>query len=476
MTAQQMKGAESLFYSRKRVWLVFGMVLAALTVLGGAIAYRLGGSRSVGDDKPTELPANAAAAALGPPWFRDMTAASGVQFTYRNGEEAGQYTLLEALGGGVALLDYDGDGRLDLFVTGGGSFGGPDKTAIQGRPCKLYKNLGDWKFQDVTREAGLEASWWYTYGAAVADYDRDGWPDLLVTGYGRLALFHNEPDGKDGRHFVDVSAKVGLRDEAWSTSAGWADLNGNGYADLYVCHYVDWSFDNNPICQGQIPGVERDICTPDRFKPLVHALFRNEKGRSFRDVSAEHGFRATGCGLGVVLADLNDDGRPDIYVANDTNNNFLYFNRGDGKLEEKGLLAGVAVDETGKPDGSMGVDAGDYDGSGRPSLWVTNYQGEFHALYRNLGRETFYHQSRASGVTTIGQHFVGFGTGFLDVDNDGWEDLVIANGHVMHHPVGSTLKQRPVLFRNVKYSQRRFFQDISREADPSSRPQRWGAA
>jgi hypothetical protein len=464
MTTPPVAGADPLSRCRARIWLVLACLLI-LAGLAGVLVYRQADSHADKVDQPA-APRPAAPAVQGPPWFEEMTASSGVAFTYRNGEEANQYTILESLGGGVALLDYDGDGRLDIFLTGGGSFGGARNDLIHGRPCKLYRNLGDWKFQDVTKETGLEVvSWWYTHGAAVADYDRDGWPDLLVTGYGRLGLWHNESNGKGGRRFVDVSEKIGLRDGSWSTSAGWADLDGDGYPDLYVCHYLDWSFTNNPICAAQVPGVGRDVCPPQRFKPLVHALFRNEKGQRFQDVSTEHGFKAAGCGLGVVLADLNDDGRPDIYVANDATNNFLFINRG-GKLDELGLRAGVAVGEDGHYNGSMGVDVGDYDGSGRPSLWVTNFQGELHALYRNLGREIFYHQSRAAGVAVIGQHLVGFGTGFFDGDNDGWEDLVIAHGHVLQHPSGSSLKQRPVLFRNVEQQGRRFFSDISAQGGP----------
>jgi hypothetical protein len=399
---------------------------------------------------------------VGRPWFRDMTEASGVQFTCRNGEEADRFTILESLGGGVALIDYDGDGLLDIFLAGGGTFEGPDRKQVTGRPCKLYKNLGGWKFRDVTQEVGLDLPWFYNHGCAVADYDRDGWPDLLVTGYGRLALFHNEPDGKGGRRFVDVTQKVGLNDRLWSTSAGWADLDGDGYPDLYVCHYVDWSWDNDPVCPGYVPGVARDICAPEKFKPLVHALFRNDKGQSFRNVAAEQGFKALGCGLGVVLADLNDDRRPDIYVANDATPKFLFFNRGGWKLEEVGMASGAAMDEAGRPNGSMGLDVGDYDGSGRPALWVTNFQGDTHALYQNLGHETFRHQSQATGVAALGQTWVGFGTGFIDVDNDGWEDLAFVNGHVMRRPLwGLPMKQRPVLLHNVDYQGRRFFKDVS---------------
>jgi len=281
-----------------------------------------------------------------------------------------------------------------------------------------------------------------------------------VTGFGRIELFHNEPDGKGGRRFVAVGEKLGLKDTSWSTSAGWADIDGDGFPDLYVCHYCDWSFANNPVCNAQVAGVARDVCPPQKFKPLTHALFKNEKGKAFRDVSAEHGFKPDGCGLGVVLADVNGDGRPDIYVGNDATNNFLFFNRG-GKLEEKGLAAGVAVDDSGKYNGSMGVDIADFNGTGRPSIWVANFQGELHALYQNLGNELFDHRSRAVGVGSIGMHRVGFGTAFVDVDGDGWEDLVIVNGHVLRHPAASTLKQLPVLFHNTDKQGQRFFKDIT---------------
>jgi hypothetical protein len=414
-------------------------------------------------DRLSDLPA-------GPALFRDVAEESGVRFTYRNGEEAQQFTILEVVGGGVALLDYDGDGLLDIFLTGGGWFDGPDKKTLRGHPCKLFRNLGNWKFADVSKQAGLDLSWPYNHGADVADYDRDGWPDLVVTSFGRLILLHNEPDGKGGRRFVDVTEAVHLKDDSWSTSTAWADLDGDGYPDLYVCHYLDWSFKNNPICEGFTRGVKRDVCEPQRFKPLKHTLFLNakgKKGREFRDVSDEHHFEALGRGLGVVSADLNDDGRPDLFVANDGNNRFLFFNRGNGVLEERGLLSGVAVDEHGNANGSMGVDAGDYNGCGRPSLWVTNFQDQLHGLYENLGNELFNHHSRASGIAAMSVQYVGFGTGFFDFDNDGWEDLIIANGHVMFHPMrGGSMLQKPVLLHNGTYQGRRYFRDVSSRGGP----------
>ena len=394
----------------------------------------------------------------GPAWFRDMSVSSGIDFTYRNGEEANKFAILESVGGGVAMIDYDGDGKLDLFFTGGGYF---DGDVIKGHPCKLYKNLGDWKFRDVTAEVGLDKIDFYTHGVAVADFDRDGKPDLLITGLGRVALFRNE----GGKRFIDVTAKAGLKDDAWCTSAGFADLTGSGYPDLYVCHYLQWSLKDEPICKNPGPGDERDLCPPQRFKPLVHALYRNNKDGTFRDVTKESNLRSDGCGLGVVLADFNGDGRPDIYVANDASENHLYFNR-DGKLEEKSVSAGVARDETGNYNGSMGVDAADFDGTGRPSIFVTNFQYEFHALYRNLGKELFSYQSRSTGIAALSRHYVGFGNSFIDVDNDGWEDLVIVNGHVFRKPAGSTLKQTPVLMKNREVKGRRAFQDYSKRGGP----------
>jgi hypothetical protein len=440
------------------------------------------------------------------PLFRDVTEESGIDFTYRNGEEADLCTILESVGGGIGLIDYDGDGLLDIFITGGDSFEGPKKHDVTGRPCELYRNLGNGKFKDVTAEAGLDKISLYSHGCAVADYDNDGWPDLFVTGYGGVALFHNEPDGKGGRRFVDVTKKAGLgAGFTWPTGAAWGDLDGDGFPDLYVCQYVDWSMANNPQCT--YDGKTGEICPPKSFRPLPHRVFHNNGDGTFADVSKAAGVRmpreATdydqltwlspeakkrlhdadpgpgrepeyGKGLGVVLADVNGDGKPDLYVANDTVDNFLYMNRsipGQIRLEEIGVSAGVARDDRGTPDGSKGVDAGDYDNSGRLALWVVNCQGENHCLYGNEcrlpgddprfpnGREFFRFSTMAAGISAIGQQYVGWGTGFVDVDNDGWPDLVIVNGHVLLHPTkGSTRKQRPVLLRNAGNGK---FMDIS---------------
>ncbi len=390
--------------------------------------------------------------------FEDKTPASGIDFTYRNGEEAEHYTILESLGGGIALIDYDGDGLLDLFVPGGGTFGGPKGKTILGQASRLYRNLGGWKFEDVTARTGVDRPVFYTHGCAVADYDRDGWPDLLVTGWDRVALYHNESDGRKGRRFVEVAARAGLSDTGWTTSAAWADLDGDGFPDLYLCRYVDWSFANNRLCEGVGSAVPRDICTPRVFKALPHLLYRNNRDGTFTEIGKSAGLcRGTsndGYGLGVVIVDINNDGRPDIYIANDSVENFLYVNSGGKgaiRLKEVGMGAGVAVDDRGQPNGSMGVDAADYDGCGRASLWVTNFENENPALYHNecRGDSVFFrYATLVSGISAIGRSYVSFGTGFLDVDNDGREDLVIANGHVVRHPTRASRRQRPVLLHN----------------------------
>jgi hypothetical protein len=420
-----------------------------------------------------------------PGYFEDVTTGSGIDFAYRNGKEAGLATILESLGGGVALIDYDADGLPDIFLPGGGYFDGPDKKTIRGHPCKLYKNLGGYKFRDVTAGAGLDrleggAPWFYTHGAAVADYDNDGWPDLLVTGYGRLALFHNVADGHGGRRLADVSRQAGLTDTLWSTSAAWGDLDGDGFPDLYVCHYVNWSWGNNPPCKDYRDQTLPDVCAPKRFDGLPDVLYHNNGDGTFTEVGAAAGLQVPppavdvarlshlspegrerlqravrekdyGKGLGVLIADLDDDGLPDIYVANDTSGNFLYVNRGGGRFEQVAWERGVALDAKGRPTGSMGIDAADYNGTGLLSLFVANYENESHALYRNRGKGNFVDASQTAGITSLGLKYVGFGAGFLDFDLDGHEDLFISNGHVVYHPPPpAETEQLPVLVRNVR--------------------------
>ncbi len=483
--------------------LALASAVAAVLTTAGALAGNRTPPVPDGDaGEPAPLLASADKPEDGQYLFRDVTRGSGIDFTYRNGEEAGQYTILETLGGGVALIDYDGDGRLDIFVTGGGYFTGPDGKLIKGHPCKLYRNLGSGKFQDVTTDAGLGNVLFYSHGAAVTDYDCDGWPDLLVTGYGGLALFHNEPDGKGGRRFADVTKRAGLACTGWNTSAAWADLDDDGWPDLYICRYVNFGFDpaRNQIHPDNCTydGKTRDICPPKNFEALPHVLYRNNGDGTFTDVSKEAGLRVPrtekdyelldwlsgerkgglreadgkreyGKGLGVVAVDINGDGKPDLYVANDSVDNFLYVNRsvpGHIRLEEMGTAAGVARDDLGRADGSHGVDAGDYDGSGRPSLWCVAYESENAALYKNQcknGGVFFSWATNLAGISAIGQRGIRWGTGFLDIDNDGAADLVIINGHELRHPIHTQRGQRPVLLHNDGTGK---FTDISRQGGP----------
>jgi hypothetical protein len=459
-------------------------LLGVALLVGGLVLFLYRGTGRI--DPVGEIPAITEASTPG--YFEDVTAGSGLVFTHHNGEEAGHCSIFESVGGGVALLDYDGDGLLDIFVTAGGSFAGPDKKEIRGLPCKLYKNLGGFRFKDVTAEVGLDRlangkPWFWTHGCAVADYDNDGWPDLLVTGWGQVTLFRNVPvdpkDTRKGRRFEDVTAKVGLdKGITWATSAAWADLDGDGFPDLYICQYVDWSWKNNPRCKDLRDQTHPDVCPPEFFTALPHLLYRNDRGKTFSEVSAAAGLHTPrsaeayarlthltpaarerlrradqqknfGKGLGVLIADLDDDGRPDIYVANDSSGNFLYLNRGACRFEEAGTTCGVSHDDVGNPLGSMGVDAADYNGTGRLSLFVTNYQHQLHSLYRNCGKGQFVFATRFSGLAAIGLNYVGFGTGFLDFDLDGNEDLFISNGHVVHYPQPpAEIKQRPLLLRN----------------------------
>lgn len=389
---------------------------------------------------------------VGPPIFEDITATSGIDFTYRNGEEADHYAIIESLGGGVALLDYDGDGLLDIFVTGGGYYQGKK---VLGHPCKLYRNLGQFRFQDVSAAVGLEAvSFPYSHGAAAFDYDCDGWPDLLITGYNRLVLLKNVPDGQGGRRFVDVTSAAGLRDNLWSTSAAWGDLNGDGYPEIYVAHYGDWGFDTNHPTDCTYDGKTRDVCQPRRFKPLPHTLYRNNRDGTFTDVSEACRIRKDGKGIGVICVDVNNDARPDIYVANDTDDNHLYINRSVNEnicLEETGLFAGVARDDRGVANGSMGLDAADYNRSGLASLIVTNYENELPALYKNRSEAKlvrFLYDTMSSGVAVIGGTYVSWGVGFFDYDWDGWTDLLIVSGHAIRYPVKLDRRQKPQLLHN----------------------------
>jgi hypothetical protein len=379
---------------------------------------------------------------LPPPSFVDVTEASGVRSTYQNGEEAGERSIVESLGGGVGTCDFDRDGLLDLFFPGGGTLRPGEPLA--GIPGTLWRNLGEMKFANVTASASIDRADYYSHGCAIADYDNDGFPDILVTGYGGLNLFHNQGDGT----FLEEHQASALHDDSWSSSAAWGDFNGDGSLDLYLAHYVNWSWENHPYCPANIPG-ERDTCSPLDFEGLPDHLFFNNGDGTFRSAGpgVEPAFK--GKGLGVLAADVNLDSRLDIYVANDTTANLLLMNQGEGKFRDDGIISGAAFDQRGLPNGSMGLAAMDYNRDLQPDLFVTNYENETFALYHNDGQGMFRCLTEATGITALGTLYVGFGTVATDFEHRGYEDIVVANGHVLVFPKASPVTQEPLYLRNT---------------------------
>lgn len=373
--------------------------------------------------------------------FHDVTSESGIVSVYQNGEEANEHSIVESLGGGVGLIDFDRDGRLDVFFPGGGKIARNEP--LEGLPSSLWRNLGAMQFENVSDASQLSKPRTLTHGCAAADIDNDGFTDVLVTGYGGLQLLRNQGDGT----FYDCTISSALLDTDWSSSAAWGDFNEDGNLDLYVAHYVDWSWKKHPQCPTIQPGVF-DVCTPNDFGPLRDVVFLSKGDWTFERRTDEAGLEPGGKGLGVVTADLNNDQHIDIYVANDTTNNFLYLGDGAGHFKDAGLESGTAVDGNGTPNGSMGLVVFDYNQDQRLDLWVTNYENETYALYENAGRSSFLWATERVGINALGRKFVGFGTTSGDFDQDGDEDLVVANGHVMLHPAQSQSSQQSVLLEN----------------------------
>ena len=366
------------------------------------------------------------------PTFTDVTEASGIGFRHENSPTASKY-LIETMGGGVAVFDYDNDGRLDVFFVNGAALADPmpagaepDKSAAR-FANRLYRNKGDGTFDDVTRRAGLGAARGYGMGVAVGDYDNDGSEDVYVTNYGANVLYRNNGDGT----FTDVTARAGVAGGGWSTSAGFFDYDNDGRLDLFVARYVDFTFANNPYCGERRPGY-REYCHPRSFRGVTDLLFHNNGDGTFTDVSAEAGLaKLAGKSLGVAFADYDGDGRIDVYVANDSVPAFLLRNEGGGRFRDAALAAGVAYNAEGAAVAGMGADLADYDGDGRPDLFVTTLSGETYSLYRNRGEGAFTYATQESGIGEATLAFSGWGTRFFDYDNDGHMDLFAAQGHVL---------------------------------------------
>jgi len=361
-----------------------------------------------------------------PPRFTDDAEEVGLRFFHDNGHTPKNPPPPETMCGGVGLLDYDGDGWLDVYAVQGGPF--PPTDSARGEGDRLFRNRGDGTFEDTTERAGI-ASFprGYGNGVAVGDYDNDGRPDLFVTRWHSYALYRNRGDGR----FEDVTGKVGLGgDRDWPTSAAFADLDSDGDLDLYVCHYLFYDPRNPKRCVHPDSPSNHE-CIPRDFPSLPDHVFRNDNGR-FVDVTAEAGFvDPDGRGLGVVAADLDDDNKIDLYVANDMSANYLFHNLGGFRFEETGQISGVAVSADGLYKSGMGLACGDLDGDGLLDLAVTNFFGESTTFYRNLGRGYFVDQTAVIGLQAPSRPLLGFGLAFPDVNNDGWLDLLSTNGHVL---------------------------------------------
>jgi len=372
--------------------------------------------------------------------FVERTPETGVSFTYRNGEDAGHFSILESLGGGVAVLDLDADGHDDLCAAGGGRF---DGKSILPLPTGLYRGRSNWKFRDAAKLADVTDSAFYSHGIARTDYDLDGFSDFLVTGYGGLQLYRNCGDGT----FQLQSDACGLDDRQWSSSAAWGDLNGDGCPDLYVAHYTNWSWENDPFCKGG-PDGGREICPPRSYTGLTDVLYFSNGDGTFRNATTENPLTPEGKGLGVLIGDFDLDFDNDIYVTNDTVSNFLYENDGTGKLDDISLTSGSSLSSLGVPDGSMGIDACDFNSDGQPDIWVVNYERETNAMYQNSGSMVFRHVSQRIGLNAVGGAWVGWGTTCQDFDLDGDEDIFVSNGHVIRYPTNAPLNQLPLLLEN----------------------------
>ncbi len=364
--------------------------------------------------------------------FVDTTVASGVQFTGVASHTSHKY-LIETMGSGVAAFDFDNDGRLDLFFVNGAPLSDPmpaDAIPQKRSPKdwnRLFHQRADGTFEDVTEKAGLQGIG-YGMGVAVGDFDNDGYEDLYVTGYGGNHLYHNNGNGT----FTDVTVRSGTGGDTtagnmWSTSAAWVDLDNDGRLDLVVLRYVHWSFDD--VYCGEKRVGYRAYCHPDIFPAIAPLVYHNNGDGTFTEEAAKLGLGTPGKGLGIAIADFDRDGKIDLAIANDSMPEFLFHNKGDGTFEETGLTAEVAVDGDGRTYAGMGIDFADYNNDGLPDLVITNLANQKYALYRNNGDGSFTYDTYVSGLAPMTLLHSGWGIRFLDYDNDGRKDLLIAQGH-----------------------------------------------
>lgn len=400
----------------KGSWFLLVLLITVILVAPGARGFAPAQKPAQAKPAPTR-----SVAGLKPIVFTDVTSAAKITWTHSNLATPEKY-LIETMGGGGAFLDYNLDGLMDIYLVNSGPT--PYHKPKSPIANALYQNNGDGTFADVTVKANV-AGGGYGQGTAVADYNNDGHPDIYVTNFGKSILYQNNRDGT----FKDVTDKAGVGNGRWATSAAFFDYNNDGYLDLFVCNYLDWDFSKNVFCGQSRPGY-RSYCHPDNFKGISNALYHNNGDGTFTDVTRKAGIESSeGKGLGVVAADINHDGWPDIFVANDAVRNFLFINKGNGTFHENALLAEVAYGMSGKPQSGMGCDFGDFDGDGLIDLIVTNIELEGHTVFHNSGDSTFRDVTVNVGLGQVALLFSGFGVRFTDYDNDGDLDLFIANGH-----------------------------------------------
>jgi len=379
--------------------------------------------------------------------FVDIAGASGIDFRHTNAKSSEKY-LIETVGSGCGWIDYDQNGLFDLYLVNGAA---TQQFKPQQPPrSALYRNNGDGTFTDVTENAGVGAEGLFGMGVAVGDYDNDGYPDLLVLGYGSCILYHNNRDGT----FTDVTAHAGVANQGkWASSAAWFDYDNDGRLDLVIANYVDWTPQTNHYCGDQGPGM-RSYCHPDDYHGQAPTLYRNNGDGTFTDVSKASGLASKPAnGLGVVTFDFDDDGWQDIFIANDSQPNSLFRNHRDGTFQEIAYEAGVAVSEDGLFEAGMGVDAADVSGSGHLDLIVAHLDLQLARLYRNQGNGCFTDATSSSKLSYETFRFSEFGLKFLDYDNDGYRDIFMANGHVLdnigNYHKGTLYAEPKLMFRNM---------------------------
>jgi hypothetical protein len=394
----------------------------------------------------------------GPVIFQDVAQSAGLASWHHKAGTPEKRIILEAKGPGVCLLDYDNDGWLDIYLVNGSTYDALDGKAAAPQAA-LFHNNHDGTFTDVTKAAGVTNDRW-GYGCAVGDYDNDGWPDLYVTNYGKNRLYHNNHDGT----FTDVEEKAGVTVGTWSTGATFGDYDGDGRLDLFVAGYARIDLANPPITGSKAAGSAfcqyRGVpvmCGPRGLEGEHDHLFHNNGDGTFTDVSKKLGVDDPNgyYGLGALFADVNNDGKPDLLVANDSTPNYLYMNKGDGTFEDQSYESGYALNKDGREVANMGIAAGDYENNGHLSVVNTTFGDDYVVLFQNDGKGNLTDVSYEAGIATSSIPFVKFADGFLDYDNDGWKDLLIVNGHVypevdQHPGWGTSYAERPLLYHNLK--------------------------